>query len=412
MKKELLIISIGLCIYSTMSFSASYDTLPKGIDMLVLKQVMTSKIESKFDSNHQDDTLALKENFNSNRLENISSALQTYFQELKALSPDAYNKFSLGEFSAEAYAQVNAQGLGLARGMTDHLTIYGSLPIYHIKTNVSFSQTQKSNLAAIQAAVLNVPTNTATSTFVKQLTLQLPETNEQLLQSLIVNYYGYKPLGTWEKDSLGDAEIGAIYRLTDFSDRGLSIAGGIVLPTGDADDPDSLQDVATGDGQTDIFVESMAGISFLDNSLQLDFKNRFTYQFASTKNLRTTDDPAVPLSKTKELIDEKLGNKFDSTMTLTYYTKPWLNFNTSYIYNQTGSSVYSASNPNVKAVLESNTFTINQWARVGIGFSSVELYKMKKMDIPCEINISAQKLLNAKNSANYERFDLDFRLYF
>lgn len=412
MKKEILSIAIGLSLNATSSFAASYDTLPKGVDMLVLKQVMTSKIESKFDSNHQDDTLALKENFNSSKLENISSALKTYFQELKALSPDAYNQFSLGEFSAEANAQVSAQGLGLARGMTDHLTVYGSLPIYHIKTDVTFHQSQKSNLAAIQAAVQNVPTNTATSTFVRQLTLQLPETNEQLLQSLIVNYYGYKALGTWEKDALGDAEIGAIYRLTDFYDKGFAIAGGVVLPTGDADDPDSLQDVSTGDGQFDTFIESMAGVSFFNNSLQFDLKNRFTYQFAANKVLRTTDDPDVPLSRTKELMREKLGNKFDTTLSVTYYTNPWLNFNSSYMYNETGASTYGASDPKVKSVLEMNTFTVNQWARVGIGFSSVELYKMKKMDIPCEINLSAQKLLNAKNAANYERFDLDFRLYF
>lgn len=412
MKKELITLGTGLCFYATSSLGASYDTLPKGVDMLVFKQVMTSKIESKFDSNHQDDSLALKENFTSNKLENISSALKTYFQELKALSPDAYNQFSLGEFSANAYAQVSAQGLGLARGMTDHLTVYGSLPIYHIKTNVTFNQSQKSNLAAIQAAIQNIPTNSATSTFVRQLTLQLPETNEQLLQSLIVNYYGYKPLGTWEKDALGDTEIGAIYRLTDFYDKGFAIAGGAVLPTGDADDPDSLQDVATGSGQYNAFVESMAGVSFLDNALQFDLKTRFTYQFASKKLLRTTDDPNLPLSKSKEMMTEKLGNKIDSTLSVAYYTTPWLNFNSSFIYNETAASTYGASDPNVKSTLELNTFSINEWARVGIGFSSVELYKMKKMDIPCELNLSAQKLLNAKNAANYERFDLDFRLYF
>ncbi|MBC7539531.1 MAG: hypothetical protein H7281_11970 [Bacteriovorax sp.] len=410
MKKEILFIGLSLC--ATSSFAASYDTLPKGIDMLVMKQVMTSKIESKYDSNNQADSLALKENFSSNKLENISGALKTYFQELKAISPDAYNQFSLGEFSAEAYAQVSAQGLGLARGMTDHFTVYGSLPIYHIKTSVSFHQTQKSNLAAVQAAVQNAPTNTATSTFVRQLTLQLPETNEQLLQSLVVNYYGYKPLGTWEKDALGDAEIGGIYRLTDFYDKGFAIAGGVVLPTGDADDPDSLQDVSTGDGQYDVFVESMAGVSYFDNALQFDLKTRFTYQFATKKVLRTTDDPDMPLSKNKELMSEKLGNKIDSTLSVTYNTTPWLNFNSSFIFSETGASHYGASDPRVKSVLELNTMSTNQWARVGIGFSSVELYKVKKMDIPCELNLSAQKLLNAKNAANYERFDLDFRLYF
>lgn len=410
MKKNFFL--FGLSLYATTSFGASYDTLPKGIDMFVIKHVTTSKIESKFNANNQDESLSLKENFTSSKLENISSALKTYFQELKAISPEAYNQFSLGEFEAEAEAQVSAQGIGMARGITDRLTVYGSLPVYHIKTNVSFKQSQKSNLSSTQAAVQNAPTTTAMSGFVRQLTLQLPETNEELIQSLIVNYYGYKALGNWEKDALGDAELGMIYRLTDFKEAGLAISGGVVLPTGDPDDPDSLQDVSTGDGQYDAFVESMAGISFFDNAIAFDLKTRFTYQFATTKSLRTTNDPDMPLSKQKESMNEKLGNKIDATLSMTFNATSWLNFNSSFIVSETDVSTYGATDPKVKTVLEQNSASSNQWARVGIGFSSVELYKKKKMDIPFELSLSAQKLLNAKNTANYQRFDLDFRFYF
>ncbi|MDO9184261.1 MAG: hypothetical protein Q7U04_17740 [Bacteriovorax sp.] len=412
MKRELSFLLVSLSLSASSAFATVYDTLPKGVNMFVLKQVMTSKIESKYNSNNQEDTLSLKENFSSSKLENISSSLNTYFKELKAISPDAYNQFSLGEFQAEASAEVSAQGLAIAHGITDRLTVYGTVPFYHIKTSVDFRQTKKSNIAAIAASIKNSPTTTATSTFVKQLTLQLPETNEELLQSFVVNYYGYKPLGTWEKDALGDTEIGGIYRLTDLDDKGLTIAGGLVLPTGDADDPDSLQDVSTGDGQYDTFLESMAGISFYNSAFQLDLKTRFTYQFASKKTMRTTDDKDLPLSKYKEKMTEKLGDKIDSTLTATYNFSSTINLNSSFIYNRTGSSDYQASDPKVKSVLDSNTLVINQWVRVGIGFSSIEMYKSKKMEIPFELNLSAQKLINAKNTANYSRFDLDFRLYF
>lgn len=411
MKRKLLLTGV-LGIFANSSWAAGYDTLPAGVNMVALKQVMTSKIESKYDSNHQDESLSFKENFTSNKLENINNALKTYFQELKAISPDAYDQLSLGEFEANAFANVTAQGFGFARGMSDHFTVYSSVPLYHIKTSVNFGQSKKSNIAAIQGLIANAKTDSATSTFVKQLTMQLPETNEQLLQSMVVNYYGYKPLGTWEKDALGDLEVGAIYRLSDFYDKGLSIAGGFVFPTGDADDPDSLQDVPTGDGQYDAFAESNAGISFFDNKIQFDLKTRFTYQFASRKVIRTTDDPDLPLSRTKEMMKEKLGNKLDSTFTATVNPTEWLNFHSSFIYSEIGKTRYASSDSRVNSVLELNTSSSNQWARVGFGLSSVELYKMKRMDIPCELSFSAQKLLNAKNSANYERFDMDFRLYF
>ncbi|MGC4073787.1 MAG: hypothetical protein QM760_15005 [Nibricoccus sp.] len=168
----------------------------------------------------------------------------------------------MGEFSADVSADVTAQGFGYGFGVTDHLTVYGSIPVYHIKTDIRFRQTKASNLASVQATIRNANPDTAVGKFVKDLTMQLPSTNAELIQSLVVNYYGYRPIGKWEKDALGDAEIGFIYRLTDFSDRGVSLSAGAVLPTGQSDDPDSLQDVSTGDGQYDTFVEMNSGISF------------------------------------------------------------------------------------------------------------------------------------------------------
>jgi len=242
--------------FPLVAIAAGYDTLPAGVNTAVFKQVFTDKIESKYDASNTDTSISINQEFTTSNLSSISDSIKSYFDELKNLSPDAYNAFSLGEFKAEATAQAQAQGIGLGHGITDHLTIYGSLPVYHLKTDVTFSQSKSSSLNQVKNAIINTTPTTAIGTFIKELTLQLPETNEELLQSVIVNHYGYKPLGTWEKDSLGDAEVGFIYRLTDFKEAGQSISGGIVLPTGSPDDPDNLQDVATGDGQADLFVES------------------------------------------------------------------------------------------------------------------------------------------------------------
>ncbi|MBC7428764.1 MAG: hypothetical protein H7336_09155 [Bacteriovorax sp.] len=394
-------------------FAASYDTLPKNVNTIVFKQVIASKIQSKYNSKNEEDTLNLKEEFNSSRLEDISSVIKSYFQELREISPESYNNFSLGEFSADVQADVTAQGLGYGFGLTDHLTVYGSLPIYHIKTDIKFKQSKDSNLAAVQATMRNSNPDTAIGKFVKDLTLQLPNTNAELLQSLVVNYYGYKPIGKWEKDALGDAEVGFIYRLTDFYDRGVSISAGAVLPTGTSDDPDSLQDVSTGDGQYDAFTEVATGISFLDNTFQFDVKGRYTYQFASQKEVRWINDSNLPLSKTKKTVNQKLGNKIDAALTLTYNPLYWLNFNTSLLVTNTSATTYSnVSDAKVRAALESNTESQSRWVRVGFGVSTIEAYKRKQFDMPMDVGVSAQRLLNAKNTASYDRFDIDFKLYF
>lgn len=410
--KPLIILALGMLPIGNL-MAASYDTLPKHVNTVVFKQVIASKIQSEFNETGENETLNLKEEFTSSRLEDISSVIKTYFEELRAISPDAYKNFSLGEFSANVAADVNAQGIGYGFGVTDRLTVYGSLPIYHIQTEIKFRQTKASNLASVQATIRNANPDSALGKFVKDLTLQLPNTNEELLQSLVTNYYGYKPIGKWEKDALGDAEIGFIYRLTDFSDRGVAVSAGAVLPTGSADDPDSLQDVSTGDGQYDGFLEVASGISFLDNSLQFDVKGRYTYQFESQKEVRWIEDADLPLAKTKRTVNQKLGDKIDASFSATYYPTYWMNLSSSYMLGSTGqTNYYDITDPDVKKALEADTSSSSQWLKVGIGFSTVEAYKRKKFDVPVDIGISAQRLLNAKNTASYDRIDLDFRLYF
>lgn len=413
MKMKLLtILALGMLPIGSL-LAASYDTLPKHVNTLVFKQVMVSKVQSEYNDSGDNETLNMREEFTSSRLEDISTVIKSYFEQLKAISPEAYTNFSLGEFSANVAADISAQGVGYGFGITDRLTVYGSLPIYHIQTDIRFRQTKASNLAAVQATIRNANPDSAMGKFVKDLTLQLPNTNEELLQSLVTNYYGYKPIGKWEKDALGDAEIGFIYRLTDYSDKGVSVSAGAVLPTGSPDDPDSLQDVSTGDGQYDGFVEVASGVSFFDSTIQFDLKTRYTYQFESKKDVRWIEDADLPLAQTKRTVGQKLGDKVEATFTTTYNPTYWMNINSSYIAGATGkTNYYDVTDPDVKKALESETNSSNQWVRVGIGFSTVEAYKRNKFDMPIDIGVSAQRLLNAKNTASYDRIDLDFRMYF
>lgn len=410
MKKYSLYLIFLLQVHSVTA--AVYDTLPTGINTVVAKQIKASKIDSRYGADNQSSGLSIKQEFKSANLENISDAVNTYFKELQAISPDAYNQFSLGEFQAHAWAEVNVQGFGIGHGITDHLTILASVPVYHIKSQVDFTQSKKSNLALIKSSLEKISTTTATSNFVRELTLQLPDTNEQLLQSLMVNFYGYKPLGHFERDALGDAEIGMIYRLTDLNNQGQAIGFGAVLPTGKIDDPDSLQDISTGDGQYDAYLETLSGASFLNHTFQLDLKFRYTYQFETKKRLRMISDQSLPLSRETKLVTEKLGNKIDSTLTATINPTIWFNVNTSFIINKVEASQYSIAETSTKAAMEANTNSLSQWGRIGVGFSSVELYKNKKLDIPFEVNLSYQRIIKAQNSPDFERVDADVRLYF
>lgn len=393
--------------------AASYDTLPKGVNTLVFKQVMAMNMGTKFNSKGDKESLNLKQEFSSNKLEELSSVIKSYFDELKNLSPQSYNEFSLGEYAADIDANLSAQGLGYGHGITDRFTVYGSLPFYHIKTDVKINQTKGSTIRNVQNTIGTKPTNNALSKAIQDLTMQLPNAGIGLLQSVVVNYYNYKPIGKWEKSALGDAEIGAIYKLTDFSDKGLSITGGLVLPTGDADDADSLQDVATGDGQVDTFVELNGGFDVTGPELQFDLKTRYTYQFASKKTFRLYDDADLPLSDKKGTLTEKLGNKIDVTASLTHNTFEWMSLQASYIFGSTGQATYTGNaNQKMLEALGSYSANNNHWLKVAANFSTINLFKKGSFAVPFDVGISAQRLLSAKNLNGYDRIDLDLRMYF
>ncbi len=112
-------------------------------------------------------------------------------------------------------------------------------------------------------------------------------------------------------------------------------------------------------------------------------------------------------------MNQKLGNKIDAMATITYNPFSWMNVNTSLILADVGQTKYSeVEDSNVRSNLEADTATESRWLRVGMGLSTLEAYKRKKFEVPLEVGVSAQRLLNAKNTANYDRVDFDFKFYF
>lgn len=397
------------------AYCASYDTIPKGISTIVFKQVVVPKIESKYDHSGKENSLSLRKDLVPSELESISKVIKTYFDELKNLSLNAYNQFSLGDFEAKVDASANVQGFGIGHGVTHRLTIYGSIPLYHLKSEVRLNNNQSSGLRRAKDILSTVNPTNATGKFIKDLTMQLPETSAEMMQSLVVNNFQYKPLGKWEKDGIGDLELGLIYRLTDEENIGSAISMGLVLPTGSPDDPDSLQDISTGDGQFDSFIESMNGISFFNHRLKFDLKGRYTYQFASNKEVRISRFKSIPLTKEKQTVNEKLGNKIDLETKISFVPPPktWLELNSSLLFNYKGKSQFKdLTDSEIASNLSKDTEYKNYWIKFGVIFSTIDLYKKRKFEIPFEVGLSGQRLISAKNSPKYDRFDLDFRFYF
>lgn len=399
---------IALSMLSLSSHAAIYDTLPKGVRTLVLKQVTTNNVTSNFTQGSSEEKFGAVVPLDSRTLEDAETFTKTYFDALKAASPEAYDEFTFGEFKIDGSAKANVTGGGFGIGVTNRLTLYTSLAWYRASVKMQVTQTGVNNHAAVAEAV----NKSNADQWVKEVTNQLFDVNGELLQSVIVNYYNYKPIGDWDGAGLGDMDIGAIYRLTDMRDRGLALGLGVTLPTGRTDDPDNLQDFAFGDGQTDLFVETMAGITPNMGNFSFDTKLRYTYQFASNKTLRIPETREVPIGRENGTFREKLGNMIDVGGFVTWHKIDWFSISTGYQLSLTERATYESEHVNANDILADGSEKVAHVAKLGLDFSTTKLYQKGAFALPFDIGVSYQHRFMGENTPKYDRIDLDLRLYF
>jgi hypothetical protein len=406
------ILAMVLAVLSTSALASSYATLPKGVRVGGYRHVLTGKIDSSFGANASESAYALKEGLTAKSLESVNDATKEYFKQLKALSPEAYENFSFGEYAAQGTGEVSVNGFGMGWGITDRLTAYFSMPIYKANVNLNITRTQGNNHKSTIETIDQNTQLSADQKLIRDITAQLPDAKEELLQSIIVNFYEYKPIGNWQGQGLGDVEIGAIYRLTDWRNSGIAVGGGVVLPTGRTDHPDILQDIAFGDGQTDIFAEVFMGKSFFYRTLDFDIGIRYTHQFAKTKELRIPDSYEFPLSTTKAEIKEKLGNKISIVVGPSYKFTHWMSFNAAYGYDRKFESTFESQYTLANKILAINTDSESHYIKLAANFSTVSLFRMERFPIPLAVSLRAQEKIAGRNTPKHSQYEIDFKFFF
>lgn len=392
------------------AFGAYYDTLPRGVRLLAMKQVKTSNINSSYNKANTESPYGLNETLGLKTLKDMNTVTQTAYADLYAISPEAANGLTLGRYEVEADAKVNVTGFGLAYGITNHFTFYASIPYYDANVNIAFKRTQGNNYNEIIKKVAS-GRQTDFSQAYQDLLGGMPDADGPLLQSVFVNMYGYKPLGSWNGKGYGDAEFGTMIKLTDFVDKGLALTVGGVAPTGEVEDPDILQDISFGDGQWDAFGEFGGGYQPF-SFFALNTWVRYTYQFPQHRTLRAPHDPTNTLSKDSTDFKIKLGNKVDYTFSPSLIFNDWLSLKTEYILNYQGRSTYQSKYTDADEILAMNTESMSQNARIALNISSTKLFLKKEFFLPASIEISGQSMFNGKNTPKYSRYDIELRFYF
>jgi hypothetical protein len=401
--------TLSVLLLSNIVSAQYYDTLPKGVRLVMGKYVQSS-INSSYNNTQSETPFTAEIKADIIALEKIDDPIVK--EALAVLKPygDAYDKINLGTHKVDAKADVSVNAYAFGYGISNKITAYIGVPIYKANVSVNYTKTKSSSNKEVSEE-LQKEYGDDFAQGLGSLVENFYEIDGSTIQSALVNALGYEEIGDWNGTGLGDVELGVMYNFLRTESYGLMLTLGAIAPTGYVDDPDIIQDIGFGDGQWDGFLE-FGGGKRLSRNVILNAYSRYTYQFSSEKNLRIPYSEDVSISDKKDKFKEKLGNKILAVAELEIIVNDWFKLKPSYIYTDTEKAKYTSTNGQANKLLALNSQSSSTSVKMLGQLTSVKLFNQKKFLLPGQINISYQSMLYGKNTPKVDIFEMEFRMFF
>ena len=397
---------LSLC-WVLQAYSAYYDTLPQGRFNLLYRKIQTNSISNSFDQTGNLVSNDINFNLTANSLTGSNEVLDNYFDQLKEANEEAYNLLEIGTYLISPKAEIDVQVFGLGYGLSKTTTIYFGVPFYEAVVGIDFKRTKGNNYSEISSRLDENDQATLVS-----ITNGLPDITEGVIQTVLVDHYGVKPIGKWVASGMGDIEVGFMQQIFSSNEFGSLIKFGSVIPTGKIENPDILQDISFGDGQLDLFMEAGVGFSspFLD---EINFSGRYTYQIASQKTYRIPDLEGISLGTRSAQFTEKLGDKIDLMANVKKDVNSIFYTQLSLFFNYQGQTVLTGESSDLLNKLPSFQETYASNLELKLGLSTVENYlKNGEYLFPFDLNFTYLSYLSGVNTQAINRAQVELNLYF
>lgn len=386
----------------------TWAQLPKGVRALGYRNITTTPIKSNFNQFRSETSLSTNFRVDAITLNEISENILIPGEDI---DETAYNNLLIGEYGIDAQARASVHGFGFGYGLTDKIMLYTEIAYYDANVNSRIKRTKGNNYKEIAQYLRNKGNSTYNDKQLTELIDRMVDVNENNIQSVITNYYGYKPIGNWQGKGYDDMEAGVMIKAIDQGTWGLQVYPGVILPTGMQDDPNILQDVGFGDGQFDVFGEVGTGYIVNDN-LSFGTRFRYTYQTPTKKNLRVPTARDFELSSKKGEFDVKYGDKLNFMLNTTIAVNDWFSFSPVYRYLHQMKSEYDSSFAEANEFLSFNSDKQEHQAQLTASVSSIQPFLKKKFALPAQINFNVVQTVGGKNVPKVGRFEVEFRLIF
>jgi hypothetical protein len=398
---------IGFILLSAAAAEAQvWKVLPKGVRVVGYRNVTTTKVTSNFNRTGSESALGSSFKVDANTFNQMTGNIIVPGGNIDQA---AYNSLVVGAYKVDAEAQFNVHGTGFGYGITDKVMFYGEFSYYNAQVKANIKRTAGNSYE--QTARLLEQNGGMTDAALADALRQMVDANERTIQSVITNYYGYKPIGDWYGKGYGDMETGLMAKVIDKGVWGLMLYPGVVLPTGRQDDPDILQDVGFGDGQFDFFGEVATGY-VVNDKVSFGTLLRYTYQAPTSKELRIPKERDFLLSPDKGQFNVKYGDRVNWSLNSRFAVNDWISFTPIYRFMYQMPSQYDSKYGAANDYLAYNTDKMEHQAQLTTTLSSIQPFLKKEFLLPAQINLNLVKTIAGKNVPNVGRFEVEFRMLF
>lgn len=314
---------------------------------------------------------------------------------LKPLDPLVGGTASIGDVAVRYEYDIDVLDAGYNYGITDDLTVGIHIPYYWIGNDVD---------ASFDSTNANVGLNPATGACCIPIAAGGVPMDTDDVQNLVTSEYGFDRIESWSGQGIGDIELGGKYRFFLEESSAFAMTGGLRIPTGRADDPDDLTDVAWSYGNYALLLRlhydykisnlwskrptQLHQIVPAPGDVILNTTFRYDYMFPDNAVKRIGDTPDQVFTNNREEVSRKLGDLFNIEVSGKYQITETMAFSAIYTYgfklkdNISGSMGYNYES------LEANTDSSQQVIVLRASYSTLAAYRKKKSGIPMVVTVA------------------------
>jgi len=319
----------------------------------------------------------------------------TVLTNLAPLDPLVGGTASIGDVAVAYEYDINVLDAGYNYGVTDKLTVGLHIPYYWIKNSVD---------ASFDSTNGNVGLNPGTGACCIPISAGGIPMDTDDVQDLISSEYGFSSIDSWRGQGIGDIELGAKYRFFLEENSAFAMTGGLRIPTGHADDPDDLTDVAWSYGNYALLLRlhydykvsnlwskkpsQLRQIVPAPGDVIFNTTFRYDYMLPDKKIKRIGDTPDDVFTNNREEVSRKLGDLFNIEISGKYQITKTIAFTGLYTYGFKLKDDISGNMGFNYESLEANTDSSQQVVELRASYSTLADYRETKSGIPLVLTMS------------------------